>query len=166
MNGNQKFKLAKYQILGSQNVQMGQLMKALPLSVNRSCGFFQDRGNLTISCSNRTMAGTGGHVSKVRPIEDLEITCVLPSFVNSVSLIDEGSKEVNLFTFDSASKTVTWNVGKLIHGKPVGVKFRLGVAKGADVRNSGKNISVNASYSLTNYLYSGLKINRIELNGS
>lgn len=168
LNGSNKFCLAKYQILGSNNVGMGQIMKALPLSVNRSCGFYQDRGTLVITCTNRTMAGAGGHVSKVRPIEDLEITCVVPGFVNSVILADDGSTSSGdkLFTFDSVSKVIAWNIGKLVHGKPVSIRFKLGVAKGVSVNEQAKNVSINACYGVTNYLYSGLKINRIELSGS
>jgi len=165
--------LAKYHLIGSdRGIPIQQVARAMPVNVNSSISFYEDRGVLLLTVSNRTLAGSGNIASKVQPVNDVVVSAILPSFVVSCFVIEDNlsssastaianhltrSQNSNLSTFDSNTKLLEWKIGKVLHGKPVKCKFKLTTSadslygsKNNSRRNSGH--AHNSSSKLANTL--------------
>lgn len=173
--GNRSHTLATYHLIGSdRGIPIQQIARAMPVNVNSSINFYEDRGILLLTVNNRTLAGSGNIAAKVQPIQDVVISCILPKFVTSCSVIEEGtlsntssvsggpnaksaitnslasrltgsSNPSSLSTFDTTSKCLEWKIGKLLHGKPVSCKFKMI----ADLKHS-KASHINQQHALNN----------------
>lgn len=139
--GISNIRLAKYHLIGSdKGIPIQQVARAMPVNVSSNINFYEDRGILLLTVSNRTLAGSGNIASKVQPVNNVVISTILPNFVTSCSVIEDnisnstsntiantltGSSQQNLSTFDSNTKFLEWRIGKILHGKPVTCKFKL-----------------------------------------
>uniref|UniRef100_A0A1I8J8C5 MHD domain-containing protein n=1 Tax=Macrostomum lignano TaxID=282301 RepID=A0A1I8J8C5_9PLAT len=97
-----------------------------------------------------------------RQLEDLVLTVPMPRAVSGASLVASAGK----YSYDTASRTLVWTVGRLDSQKGAGSPTLCGtlvMQTGAPVPDCRPSILV--SFSITGWTISGLKVNRLDLHG-
>ncbi|PAA70601.1 hypothetical protein BOX15_Mlig017585g1 [Macrostomum lignano] len=129
----------------------------VPLDLRHTISFKQASGNsghLELTVIPRPPSG--------RQLEDLVLTVPMPRAVSGASLVASAGK----YSYDTASRTLVWTVGRLDSQKGAGSPTLCGtlvMQTGAPVPDCRPSILV--SFSITGWTISGLKVNRLDLHG-
>ncbi|PAA50011.1 hypothetical protein BOX15_Mlig027272g2 [Macrostomum lignano] len=123
----------------------------IPLTLRHTIQFREAASRLEISLSPRPVSG--------KVVDEVAVQVTFPRSVTNVSL----TPSVGKYTFDSASRTLTWNVGKLEPQKFPSIKGPIILQTGAPVPDCNPTILVN--FSISGWTVSGLRVNRLDLMG-
>ncbi|KAH7636979.1 AP-3 complex subunit carmine [Dermatophagoides farinae] len=142
------FRLMSYHI-GAQN------MVNIPIFVRHHISFKElIGGKLEIQIGAKQLMG--------KNLENIFIEMIMPKNVLNVNLVPNQGK----YTFDSVTKLLVWDVGKMeIHqGKSLPtVKGNIVLQSGAPIPDSNPNILVK--FNISQFAISGLKVNRLDMYG-
>lgn len=139
------FRLLSYHI-GSQS------LVAIPIYVRHSIVFKENQGGrLDITVGPRQNVG--------KSLEDVCVEVPMPKSVTNCNLIASQGK----FSFDTVTKVLLWEVGRIETGKPPNIKGTISVQTTTGVAET--NPTLNIRFNMQQLAVSGLKVSRLDMFG-
>lgn len=129
-----------------------QSIVAIPLYVRHSISIKSgEQGRLDLTVGPKQTLG--------RSIEAVKIEILLPKCVlNCVLVVNQGK-----YNFDTVSKILHWDVGKIDPSKLPNIRGNISIASGANTTDL--NPSINVHFMINQLAVSGLKVNRLDMYG-
>ncbi|XP_054730417.1 AP-3 complex subunit mu-2 [Anastrepha obliqua] len=139
------FRLMSYHI-SSQSVV------AIPIYIRHNFSIKTgEQGRLDLTVGPRTTLG--------RTVDKVKLEIAMPKCVLNCILTPNQGK----YTFDSVTKTLSWEVGRIEVSKLPNIRGTVSITPGST--NIDANPSINVQFTISQLAVSGLKVNRLDMYG-
>ncbi|TMW44309.1 hypothetical protein DOY81_010612 [Sarcophaga bullata] len=139
------FRLMSYHI-SSQSVV------AIPIYIRHNFSIKTgEQGRLDLTVGTRTLMG--------RSVDKVKLEIAMPKCVLNCILTPNQGK----YTFDSVTKTLTWDVGRIDVTNLPNIRGTVSIPPGTP--SLGSNPTINVQFTISQMAVSGLKVNRLDMYG-